>query len=107
MCGSVLQNLRDVLGVSALDITSRSGVTAGHLLAIEQGEKPPTETFIKAYSEILNIRVGILRILFLGAEREVPGFDTLRALALKVLNGYLKFSLWMMAFNETEEKVPR
>lgn len=107
MSAEVFQNLRNVLTASLHDIASKSGISVEHLLAIEEGKKPPTETFLKTYSEILNIKIEILRIIFIGTDRKVCGFNAVRTTALRAFNEYLRFSLWLMAFNETEKEVPR
>ncbi len=74
---------------------------------METGNKPASRLVIEVYAEILNVKLDLLRMLFFGIDRKVFGFNNLRLVALKVLNGYLALSLWMMAFNEDKKAIPR
>lgn len=102
-----LENLRNVLGISAQYFAERSCISLDQLLAIEAGKSPPTVSVIKSYSEIINIGNSFLYVLLVETRDHSPAFNAARSMALKTLNGYLKFCLWMMAFDETEKKVSR
>jgi len=102
----VLQNLRKTLGLTVQEIALKSGLSVSELVEMETGGMSPSRRVIEEYADILNVKPDLLRVFLVGTDRKVPGFNTLRSVALQILNGYLALSLWMMAFNEDKKTVP-
>ncbi|MFM9269961.1 multiprotein-bridging factor 1 family protein [Halomonas elongata] len=107
MSTTTLRNLRIALGISPESLAVQCRMSLDELSAIESGKREPNGSFINAYSKILNINTTILSVLLKGTNRKLILFEKLRKLALKVLNGYLKLSLWMTDQDEPEKKLPR
>lgn len=103
----VLQNLRAILGLTVQDVALKSGLGVSELVEMETGTRSVSRRVIEIYADILNVKRDILRVLFIEYDRKVPGFNNLRLVALKIVNGYLTLSLRMMAFNEDKKAIPR
>ncbi|WP_422677904.1 helix-turn-helix domain-containing protein [Bisbaumannia pacifica] len=104
---TTFRNLRVALGISPERFAARCQMSLDELTAIESGAIEPSNSFIDTYSKTLNIRKDFLSLLFKGTRRRSPAFESIRKCFLRILNGYLKLSLWMTEKDETTEKLPR
>lgn len=97
--------LRLALDVDSREVRETTGITSDRLTLIELGHAAVPASLVAFFASKLGINEKVLKVFFIGAERCVPGFEPCRQFALRVLYGYLKFSLWMSAFDETQKKV--
>lgn len=98
--------LRLALDIDQKEVQVSTQITSERLFLIENGSSVVPLVLSDYYATKLRIEKKLMRTLLVGSERRVPFFETIRTFFLKILNGYLKFSLWMSAFDENSKKIP-
>lgn len=98
--------LRRALGIDLAEVQEKTRLTREKLDLIESGQRDVPAILSDYYANKLQLNNELVGFLLSERGRRVPGFEACRKFALNLLNGYLRFSLWMTAFNEDPKNIP-
>lgn len=101
-----IKHLRQVLKIDLKEVEENTGLSNDRLRRIEDGLCAVPSVLSDYFASRLHLDKKCVSILLVEKDRRVPYFEACRRFCLKLLNGYLRFSLWMSALDETPKKIP-
>lgn len=101
----IMKNIRLALDLSKNDVQASTKLSQERLSLIEESQIVVPHSLSDFYALHLGIDKKLMSTLLIGSEQRVPFFNTVREFFLKLLNGYLRLSLWMAAVDENSKEI--